>query len=72
MNYVLSMFMNTKRISLYLDLSLPKIVARKIFEKLGKDDNPIPLKKVIKFLEKNPQIAKINSNIPIGVTRIWD
>jgi N,N'-diacetyllegionaminate synthase len=59
-------------IRLTVDTPEDLLVARKIFEKLGKDDNPIPLKKVIKFLEKNPQIAKINSNIPIGVTRIWD
>ena len=48
------------------------LVARKIYEKLGKGDKPIPLKNVIEFLEKNPEVIDINSHIPIGVTRIWD
>jgi len=39
---------------------------------LGKGDKPIPLKNVIEFLEKNPEVIDINSHIPIGVTRIWD
>jgi len=59
-------------IRLTVDTPEDLLVARKIYEKLGNDDCPIPLKKVIKFLEQNPQIATINSNIPIGVTRIWD
>ena len=36
-------------------------VARLIYAALGKSDNPIPLKKIIKFLDKNPKIKKINS-----------
>jgi N,N'-diacetyllegionaminate synthase len=47
------------------------MVARLIHKKLGKNDTPIPLENIIKFLDNNPQIKKINFNIPIGVSRIW-
>jgi len=46
-------------------------VARKIFQKIGNDKNPIPLKKVISFLDSNPEIRDFNSKIPLGVSRIW-
>jgi N,N'-diacetyllegionaminate synthase len=46
-------------------------VARTIFEKLGKGKKPIPLGTVIKFLDDNPNIAAMNSNVPLGVSRIW-
>jgi len=38
-------------------------VAQKIYHKLGKHGNPIPLKKIIKFLDQHPEIKKINSNL---------
>jgi len=39
------------------------IVVRKIYDKLGKKNNPISLRKIVKFLDDNPDIVKINSNI---------
>lgn len=47
------------------------VVARKIYEKLGKRQTPISLKNVIEFLDNNPQIKDYNSNVPLGVSRIW-
>jgi N,N'-diacetyllegionaminate synthase len=63
-----------KKPHLRLTVDTPEdlLVARKIYESLGSDLKPIPLKKIINFLEKYPNIIKINSNIPLGVTRIWD
>jgi N,N'-diacetyllegionaminate synthase len=46
-------------------------VARTIFEKLGRGKKPIPLGTIIKFLDNNPNIAAMNSNVPLGVSRIW-
>lgn len=46
-------------------------VARLIHNSLGKNDKPISLKRIIKFLDDNPNIAKINSNIPMKRSRIW-
>jgi N,N'-diacetyllegionaminate synthase len=65
---------NIRKPNLRLTVDTPEdlLVARKIYEKLGKGDKPIPLKNVIEFLEKNPEVIDINSHIPIGVTRIWD
>jgi len=59
-------------IRLTVDTPQDLLVARIIYENLSKNGNPIPLAKVINFLEKNPQIAEINSSIPLGVARIWD
>ena len=63
-----------KKPHLRLTVDTPEdlLVARKIYENLGSDFKPIPLKKIINFLEKYPNITEINSNIPLGVTRIWD
>lgn len=47
-------------------------VARLIYSSLGKNKFPFNLNKIIKFLDKNPSIKKINSDIPIGVSRIWN
>ena len=63
-----------KKPHLRLTVDTPEdlLVARKIYENLGSDLKPIPLKRIINFLEKYPNITEINSNIPLGVTRIWD
>jgi spore coat polysaccharide biosynthesis protein SpsF len=63
-----------QRPDLRLTVDTPEdlLVARKIHENLGNGDKPIPLRKIIEFLGRNPTISKINSHIPIGVTRIWD
>ncbi len=46
-------------------------VARIIHEQLGKGIKPISLKKIIKFLDNNPEITQINSKTLIGKSRIW-
>jgi len=47
------------------------LVVMKIYEKLGKGKKPIPLKHVIEFLDKHPEISHFNSHIPPGKSRIW-
>jgi len=59
-------------IRLTVDTLQDLLVARIIYENLCKNGNPVPLTKVIKFLENNPQIAEMNSSIPLGGARIWD
>ena len=46
-------------------------VARLIQKSIGKGGVPIQLKKIISFLDKNPNISRINSDIPVGLSRIW-
>ncbi len=46
-------------------------VAREIQSAFGNTGRPIPLKRIIKFLDKHPEIAKVNSQVPLGVSRIW-
>ena len=46
------------------------ILYKKIYNKLKKYLPNIPLKKIINFLDKNPQIAKVNIQYP-RMTRIW-
>jgi N,N'-diacetyllegionaminate synthase len=60
--------------SLRLTVDTPEdlTLARIIYKNLGNNLKPIPLQKIIKFLMKNPQLKIINSEIPLGVTRIWD
>lgn len=60
------------QIRLTVDTPQDLLVARIIYERLAINNKPIPLKKIIKLIEKNPTISKINSNIPLAVTRIWD
>ena len=47
------------------------LVARIIQDEIGKNDSPIELKKIIKFLDKNPEVKKINSGIPVGKAKLW-
>lgn len=44
-------------------------VARTIYDELGKNGKPIPLKKIIKFLDVNPKIKKINSDVTVKYVR---
>jgi spore coat polysaccharide biosynthesis protein SpsF len=46
-------------------------VAREIQNAFRNTGRPIPLKQVIKFLDKHPEIARVNSQVPLGVSRIW-
>jgi len=59
-------------IRLTVDTPEDLIVVRIIHEKLGNGKTPIPLEKIIKFLDRNPEISKINLDVPIGVSRIWN
>lgn len=47
------------------------VLVREIYKALGKNDNPIPLKKIIKFLDDNPEIAKINSDLSVVKKNSW-
>lgn len=76
-NFKINKFIPQKKLrypQLRLTVDTPEdlLVARKIYASLGKNGNPIPLKKIIAFLHDNPKIIKINSDIPLGVTRIWE
>lgn len=58
-------------IRLTVDTPEDLYVARSIYHSLGKKQKLISLKTIIKFLDDNPELAKINSGIPLGVSRIW-
>jgi len=47
------------------------MVAGIVHNDVGKRDKPIHLSKILKLLDNNPEITKINSGIPLGVARIW-
>ena len=59
------------KIRLTVDTPEDLMVACIIHNYLGKKDNPIRLSKILKLLDNNPEITKINSGIPLGVARIW-
>jgi len=59
------------KIRLTVDTLEDLMLARIIHKSVGNKDIPIPLSKILKFLAKNPSLTKINSDIPLGVTRIW-
>ena len=58
-------------IRLTVDTPEDLYVCRTIFEFLGDHKKLIPLKKIIQFLDKNLSLAKINSQVPLDVSRIW-
>ena len=58
-------------IRLTVDTPEDLILSRLIYKRLGKRDRPIKLQNILKFLEQNSNLIKINSSIPLGVTRIW-
>lgn len=60
------------KIRLTVDSPQDLMVARIIHKNLGNGKNPIKLKKIIMFLDNNPDILKINQEIPIDVSRIWN
>ena len=59
------------QIRLTVDTPEDLLVARIIHDSLGVKDKPIQLSKIINLLNSNSEIPKINSGIPLGVTRIW-
>ena len=58
-------------IRLTVDTPEDLIISRLIYKKLGNTKKIVSLQKIIEFLDKNPEILKINSSIHLGVSRIW-
>ena len=58
-------------IRLTVDTPEDLIISRLIYKKLGNTKKIMSLQKIIDFIDKNPEILKINSNVPLGVSRIW-
>jgi N,N'-diacetyllegionaminate synthase len=58
-------------IRLTVDTPQDLILARIIYKKLKKKNHLISLNQIIPFLDKNPELLKINTDIPLGVSRIW-
>lgn len=46
-------------------------VARMIYDSIGKNDEPIPMKKIVNFLDDHPEITRINSHIVPGKAKLW-
>jgi len=59
-------------IRLTVDTPQDLIISRLIHKKLGKGEKPISLQKIIKYLDTNPEILEINSDVPVGISRIWN
>lgn len=57
------------KIRLTVDTPEDLLVARIIHDEIGRANKPIPLRKIIKFLDSHPRIKKINSNVPLKYTR---
>lgn len=51
-------------IRLTVDTPEDLILVRKIYDAVGDNGKPIPFKKIIKFLDKNPELILINADIP--------
>lgn len=62
-------FLKRPDIRLTVDTPQDLWVARIIHENLGRGKQPIVLEKIIKFLDKHPEIKKINSDISIKYKR---
>ena len=59
-------------IRLTVDTPEDLIISRLIYKELGNTKKIISLKQIIQFLDENPEILKINSSVPLGVSRIWN
>ena len=60
------------KLRLTVDTPEDLVLSRLINKQLGNALKPIPLLKIIKFLKNRDDLVSINSDIPLGVTRIWD
>lgn len=56
---------------LTVDTSKDLEVMRKIYGALYRKNDIVRLRDAIKFLDENPDIARINADIPVGTSRIW-
>jgi spore coat polysaccharide biosynthesis protein SpsF len=61
--------LNRPELRLTVDTPQDLIVVRTIIEKISKNNSTTPLDKIIKFLDNNPKIKKLNSNILIKYKR---
>ena len=59
-------------IRLTVDTPEDLIISRLIYKELGNTKKIISLQQIIEFLDENPEILKINSSVPLGVSRIWN
>ena len=59
------------QIRLTVDTPEDLILARIIFTNLSKGKSPIPLEKIIQFLDNNPSIQKINSHVSVKYKRYY-
>ena len=59
-------------IRLTVDTPEDLIISRLIYKKISSNKKIISLKNIIKFLDKNPEVMKINAKVPLGVSRIWN
>jgi N,N'-diacetyllegionaminate synthase len=71
LHYTIPKIFQRPEIRLTVDTPEDLFVARQIFKSIGNKKTPIRLKKIIEFLDKNPQIAKLNSGVELGESRIW-
>ncbi len=64
---------NLQRPDLRLTVDTPQDLwlVRLVNQNIQNSIKPIKLSKIIQFLDSNPEIAKLNSDIPIGKSRIW-
>lgn len=62
-----------QRIDLRLTVDNPEDLqlARLIYNSIGKNGIPIPMKKIVSFLDAHEEIKKINSHIIPGKARLW-
>ena len=58
-------------IRLTVDTPEDLIISRLIYKEFVNAKKIISLEKIIEFIDKNPEILKINSSVPLGVSRIW-
>ena len=58
-------------IRLTVDTPEDLIISRLIYKEFVNTKKIISLQKIIDFIDKNPEILKINSSVPLGVSRIW-
>ena len=59
-------------IRLTVDTPEDLIISRLIYKKISNNKKIISLENIIKFLDKNPEVLKINAKVPLGVSRIWN
>ena len=64
---------NLQRPEIRLTVDTPQdlFLVRIISKKLGNKNKPVPLQHVITLFDKYPELLNVNSDVPLGVSRIW-